>query len=62
MLSDALLLLRAMLGVSVLKESVRLLLESSPSMLKLPELEKARLPTSIVALPLLSEFGVNVAV
>ena len=53
---------RAMTGLTVLMERVRELLVSSPSLLKIPLLEKALLPTSMTPSIVLLVSGVNVAV
>ena len=53
---------RAMTGLTVLMERVRELLVSSPSLLKIPLLEKALLPTSMTPSMVLLASGVKVAV
>ena len=53
---------RAIVGLTVLMERVSVLLVSSPSLLKIPLLEKALLPTSMTPAMVLLVSGVKVAV
>ena len=53
---------RAMTGLTVLMERVSVLLVLSPSLLKIPLLEKALLPTSMTPAMVLLVSGVKVAV
>ena len=53
---------RAMTGLTVLMERVSVLLVLSPSLLKIPLLEKALLPTSMTPSMVLLALGVKVAV